>query len=354
MSGRAKSAVESLPARAASALGVPLAMAGVGVGLCAPPSWWWWACTLGALLLGAAGALAGLTSGRWARGELRARAATMADAEGVAGVDALGTALLTAQQAMAAMKADQRRAITTRLEGARLRSFVLAGVSHDLRGPLNSLVGFTDILAAEVDGPLTAGQEESVEALARGGRELLRRVDDLLDAARLDAGRMTLDRSRVSLHVLLEAARTIALERLGEAGASTDGLRVDGALDASVVVDRGRMAQALGALLAFARAASTEGSARAEVRVDAEGACAITLPVPGTQALRAWLEDPLEVPPAGVRAPVGLGLAVSVARRVIALHGGALEADDAVDGRITLRARLPGDETGRSGPPPVG
>lgn len=341
MNARRRSAVESIPGRAAAALGFPLMVAGVGVGLCAHPSWEWWACALGAAVLGALGAVAGAVLGQRARAGLRARAASMTGGHQAQGGDALASALVAAQQAMDAMKADQRRAITTRLEGAKLRSFVLAGVSHDLRGPLNSLIGFTDILAAEVDGPLTPGQAESVEALARGGRELLRRVDDLLDAARLDAGRMTFDRSRVTLHGLLDAARAVAMERLGEAGASSDGLRVDGSLDAAVLVDRGRMAQALGALLAFARAASTEG-ARAEVRADERGGCAITLTVPGTQALRAWLEDPLEVPPAGVRAPVGLGLALSVARRVIALHGGALEADDAVDGRITLRARLPG------------
>lgn len=331
--------IEALPRRAALALGAPLSLAGAALGWTATSAP---AALLGAAVLGTVGALVGAALGRRARADLHAVAEQMASSGADApGGDAMAAARVAAQAAMAAMRVDQRRAITARLEGARLRSFVLAGVSHDLRGPLNSLIGFTDILGAEVDGPLTAGQVESVEALARGGRELLRRVDDLLDAARLDAGRMTLDRSRVSLRELLDAARAIALERLGEAGASTEGLRVDGALDAAVVVDRGRMAQALGALLAFARAASTEG-ARAEARVDPEGGCAITLAVPGTHELRAWLEDPLEVPPAGVRAPVGLGLAVSVARRVIALHGGALEADDAVDGRITLRARLPG------------
>jgi signal transduction histidine kinase len=335
----ARSVIEALPARAAAAVGLPLGLAGAATG---------WALTAGAptaaagaLVLGALGAVVGSVAGRRARAALRQRAGRVAEsAEAIAGGDALAEAQALAQAAMAAMRADQRRAITARLEGSRLRSFVLAGVSHDLRGPLNSLIGFTDILGAEVDGPLTPGQAESVEALARGGRELLRRVDDLLDAARLDAGRMTLDRSRVSLRDLLDAAKAVALERLGEAGASAEGLRVDGALDATVVVDPGRMAQALGALLAFARTASAEG-ARAEVRVDPAGGVAVTLAVPGTRELRAWLEDPLEVPPAGVRAPVGLGLAVSVARRVIALHGGALEADDSVDGRITLRARLP-------------
>ncbi len=336
----ARSVLEALPWRAGMALGGPLALLGVALGITAASAP---VALIGAAVLGAIGALVGAALGRRAQADLHQRAEHMAEGgTDATGGDALTAAQAAAQAAMAAMRADQRRAITTRLEGSRLRSFVLAGVSHDLRGPLNSVIGFTDILSAEVDGPLTAGQVESVAALARGGRELLRRVDDLLDSARLDAGRMTLDRSRVSLRDLLDAARAVALERLGEAGASAEGLRVDGALEATVVVDRGRMAHALGALLAFARTASTEG-ARAEVRVGPEGSVAITLTVPGTHELRAWLEDPLEGAPAGVRAPVGLGLAVSVARRVIALHGGALEADDTVDGRITLRARLPGE-----------
>ncbi len=323
----------SLPWRCALALALPWALAGAAAFAHAPAIG-----ALAGLLLGAA---LGAVLGTRLRDDLAERATALGAGAGGRGDD-LGAALDEAAAAMAAMKADQRRAITTRLEGARLRAFVLAGVSHDLRGPLNSLVGFTEILREGVDGPLTEAQAESVEALARGGRALLRRVDDLLDAARLDAGRMTLDRVTVPLRELLEAARSVALERLGDTLPDPDGVRIDGALDGTLVADRARMAQALGAVLAFARTAAPD-RARAEVRRDPTGQPVLTVSIPGTAALRAWLEDPLEVPPAGVRAPVGLGLAVSVARRILALHGGALDTGEAADGHLTLRARLGGD-----------
>ena len=94
-----------------------------------------------------------------------------------------------------------------------MRSFVLASVSHDLRGPLNAVLGFAELLLSGVEGALTDGQRESLDALSRGGRDLLRLVGDLLDHARIDAGRMTVDRTLVSVDSVVERARVAAIER---------------------------------------------------------------------------------------------------------------------------------------------
>ncbi len=133
---------------------------------------------------------------------------------------ALSEALDAVARRRAEMEADRRRAITGRLEAARLRSFVLAGVSHDLRGPLNSVLGFAGLLLEGIEGPVSAGQRESLEAVARGGRSLLQRIDDLLDAARLDVDRLVLDPAEITLGALLALARDEPLHRLGGAADS--------------------------------------------------------------------------------------------------------------------------------------
>jgi len=93
----------------------------------------------------------------------------------------------------------------------------MASMSHDLRSPLNSILGFSELLLSGADGSLPAPQRESLRAVQRSGRDLLEVLNDVLDAARLDAGRLPLRRAWTpSVEILTEAlakGRELANER---------------------------------------------------------------------------------------------------------------------------------------------
>lgn len=72
----------------------------------------------------------------------------------------------------------------------RLKEEFLASVTHELRSPLSSVIGFADLLLSGEEGPLTPKQEEWAETIQRSGRRLSRMVNNILDIAKVEAGLM--------------------------------------------------------------------------------------------------------------------------------------------------------------------
>ena len=81
----------------------------------------------------------------------------------------------------------------------RLKDEFLANISHELRTPLSSILGMTQALSREIYGPLTERQHRSLNIVERSGRHLLHLINNILDVAKVEAGKVELDITQVSL-----------------------------------------------------------------------------------------------------------------------------------------------------------
>ncbi len=122
------------------------------------------------------------------------------------------------------------------------KSEFLSSMSHELRTPLNAILGFAQLLARDRKEPLSERHKERANQILRGGEHLLRLIDDILDLAGIEAGRVSVSTEPVNVSDVLEEARLI-LEPL----AAGTGVRLDIAAGVErlpmVSADRIRFAQ---------------------------------------------------------------------------------------------------------------
>ncbi|MHB8626095.1 MAG: GAF domain-containing protein [Aggregatilineales bacterium] len=88
----------------------------------------------------------------------------------------------------------------------KLKSQFLANMSHELRTPLNSIIGFSRVILKGIDGPLTEAQTQDLSTVYDSGRHLLNLVNDILDQAKIEAGKMELATAFFSMTELIKAA----------------------------------------------------------------------------------------------------------------------------------------------------
>ncbi|HET9224385.1 MAG TPA: cache domain-containing protein, partial [Roseiflexaceae bacterium] len=103
-----------------------------------------------------------------------------------------------------AQRTDELRAALERAQEAdRLKGQFLASISHELRTPLNAIIGFSTVMLDELDGPITALQREDLKTINQNGRFLLHLINELLDLARIEAGKLELNLESVDLRALV-------------------------------------------------------------------------------------------------------------------------------------------------------
>lgn len=98
------------------------------------------------------------------------------------------------------------------------KSQFLATMSHELRTPLNAILGYAEVLELQIDGPITEAQLAHVSRIRTAGKLLLRLIDDVLDLAKLEAGRLTFKIDDFPINDLLLSLKTFVEPQLVKRG----------------------------------------------------------------------------------------------------------------------------------------
>jgi len=227
---------------------------------------------------------------------------------------------------------------------SRAKSEFLANMSHELRTPLNAVIGFSDMLATGIAGPLSPRQNEYVHDIGSSGRHLLEVINDVLDLAKIEAGRMDLRDEMLDVGGLVADCTRLLRERARNAGVKLEE-RVQPAL--KLYGDVLALKKILTNLLSNAVKFTENGRVTVDARIDAAGACVISVADTGCGMTPDEMEKAKE--PFGQvdstlsrrhqGTGLGLPLAVSLAERM----GGRLEIDSEPGRGTTVTVVLPAE-----------
>jgi signal transduction histidine kinase len=225
---------------------------------------------------------------------------------------------------------------------SRHKSEFLANMSHELRTPLNAIIGFADVLRDELFGPLNEKQAEYIVDIVGAGRQLLALINDILDLAKAEAGRIDLVVRDVAIGELVQAG-LVQFAAQADARGLGFGVHVDPAI-ALLQADPDRLGRAVANLISNAVKFSPDGG-----HIDVDARCvngevivAVHDRGPGiAPADQARIFDEFQrVAPAGL-ASAGTGLGLALARTFAELHHGRLEVESAPGQGSTFRLALP-------------
>ena len=239
----------------------------------------------------------------------------------------------TARRAAAA--AEQARQVAEAASAA--KSALLAQVSHELRTPLSVMLGFAQLLTLDT---LSPAQSEHVQRLMRAGQHLRELVNELLDVARIEAGRLDLTLAPVALAALVGEVVALMQPLAAERGLA---VAVEVA-PLAVLADEQRLRQVLFNLLANAIKCNRPGGQIAIHAVVAAEQLTLTVADTGVGLTPAQLERlflPFERLGLGQAGDEGTGLGLALSKGLIEAMGGAIGARSAAGAGSEFWITLP-------------
>ncbi|HEY0105054.1 MAG TPA: PAS domain-containing sensor histidine kinase [Rhizomicrobium sp.] len=237
-----------------------------------------------------------------------------------------------------------RKALAEAEEASRAKSAFLAAMSHELKTPLNAVLGFSEIIKDEVLGPITPARYRAYASdIHASGTRLHGIISDVLDVARLSGGAITLQARTYSPAVLAEEALTTARIATKDRRAVT--MEMAAGLP-FVDVDPQRLQQCLANILCNALKFTPEtGEVTVRAWQDAGGGVSFAVKDKGIgmdrEKIAAALEPFRQLDGSLARRFEGAGLGLSIAKSLVELHGGTLAIESAVGAGTTVTLALP-------------
>ncbi|MBK1841304.1 sensor histidine kinase [Azospirillum sp. YIM B02556] len=253
------------------------------------------------------------------------------------------------RRAREAVLIEQRRRLESEKEHAeaanRAKGDFLANMSHELRTPLNAIIGFAEALMSGIFGPAPPKHVEYLTAIHQSGRHLLDLVNELLDMAKIEAGRLELFPSSVALGDLLGDCLGLVEALALRKGVALTGVAV--VPDLRVMADGVRLRQAVLNVLSNAIKFTPPGGAvRVEAAAGTGGRGAVIVITDTGVGMTAdeiliAMEPFRQVHNYLTKAEAGTGLGLPLARRFVEAHGGTLTLDSTPGAGTTVTIRLP-------------
>lgn len=230
----------------------------------------------------------------------------------------------------------------------RAKSEFLSGVSHELRTPLNAIIGFSKLLLNPRVGPLNEDQSEYTRDIVQGAEHLLQLINDILDLAKIEAGKMQIDIAPFALVETLEQSLTIVREKARNHSMKLETDFEDRVLDVVIRADQRRVKQVMYNLLSNAVKFTPDG-----------GTISIGARCEDEEHVVVWVRDsgigiPEEfqarifgafeqVDTSYTKQQQGTGLGLALTRRIVSMHGGDIWVESKPDEGSVFSFRLPLD-----------
>ncbi len=229
----------------------------------------------------------------------------------------------------ARLYAEQAATVTQLRELDRLKSSFLANMSHELRTPLNSILGFADVMLEELDGPLTDNMRNDLGLIYKNGQHLLHLINDVLDMAKIESGKMNLNPETFNLEEIITEVTSITAPLASEKNLSLF-IEPDSDHEINIYADKIRIRQVLINLVNNSIKFTEKGKIAIRAMRE-ENHVLISVKDTGIgippEQLESIFQEFTQVDTSTTRKVGGTGLGLPISRRLIEMHGGRLWAE---------------------------